>query len=204
MYFVLFFLVFAQLRLRQNRPRLFGIAEDSPLFSGLQHLTSCLSASYALFSLTAIFQPFSFQSLPHSFHPDGGCTPSLHVCRLLYPDLYAKSFGIKLLANPHQLTLMESHSYKNIGGGSVQSEGPREEAGSAVGCAASPDRVTYTASRTLEPRSSAARKYGAPGRCTLARGAMAAAKTWVKTTGPAMPVMARSELIAPCSFPWEE
>src|SRR5713226_8703529 len=75
MYFVLFFLVFAQLRLRQNRPRLFGIAEDSPLFSGLQHLTSCLSSSYALFSLTATFQPFSFQSLPHSFHPDGGVPP---------------------------------------------------------------------------------------------------------------------------------
>src|SRR5713101_6268835 len=74
---MLFSFVFAQQRLRQNRPRLFRIAEDSSLFSGLQHLTSCLSASYALFSLTAIFQPFSFQSLPHSFHPDGGCTPSL-------------------------------------------------------------------------------------------------------------------------------
>ncbi|SRR5712692_6559322 len=173
---MLFSLVFAQHRLRQNQPRLFRIAEDSPLLSGLQHLTSCLSASYALFSLTAIFQPFSFQSLPHSFHPDGG-VPPLPVCMVLYTDLYAKPFAIRLFANPHQLTLMESHSYKNIGGGSVQSEGPREEAGSAVGCTASPDRVTYTASRTLEPRSSAARKYGAPGRCTLARGAMAAAKT---------------------------
>ena len=174
---MLFSLVFAQPRPRQNRPRPFRIAEDSPLVSGRQHLTSCLSASYALFSLTAIFQPFSFQSLPHSFHRDGGCTPSLHVCRLLYPDLYAKSFGIKLFANPHQLTLMEWHSYKNIGRGIVQSEGSREVAGSVAGRAASPGRVTYTASRTLEPRRSAARKYGAPGRCTLARGAMAAAKT---------------------------
>jgi len=124
MYFVLFFLVFAQLRLRQNRPRLFGIAEDSPLFSGLQHLTSCLSASCALFSLTAIFQPFSFQSLPHSFHPDGGCTPSLHIRMVLYTDLYAKSFGIKFFANPHQLTLMESHSYKNLGGALLLTRNP--------------------------------------------------------------------------------
>src|SRR6266849_1414167 len=78
---MLFSFVFAQHRLRQNRPHLFRIAEDSPLLSGLQHLTSCLSASYALFSLTAIFQPFSFQSLPHSFHRDGGCTPlSPFVC----------------------------------------------------------------------------------------------------------------------------
>src|SRR2546427_3388574 len=111
MYFVLFFLVFAQLRLRQNRPRLFRIAEDSPFFSGRQHLTSCLSASYALFSQTAISQTFSFQSLPHSFHPDGGCTPSLPVCMVLHADLYAKSFGIKLFASPNQLTLIESHSY---------------------------------------------------------------------------------------------
>src|SRR6266849_1907104 len=126
---MLFSFVFAQHRLRQNRPHLFRIAEDSPLLSGLQHLTSCLSASYALFSLTAIFQPFSFQSLPHSFHPDGGCTPSLPICRVLSTHLYAKSFGIKLFANPHQLTLMESHSYKNIGGGRiVQSEGSREVA----------------------------------------------------------------------------
>src|SRR6266849_10837088 len=84
---MLFSLVFAKHRLRQNRPRLFRIAEDSPLFSGLQHLTSCLSASYALFSLTAIFQPFSFQSLPHSFHRDGGCTPSLLSSKLGSSDL---------------------------------------------------------------------------------------------------------------------
>ncbi len=35
---------------------------------------------------------------------------------VLYTDLYAKPFAIKLFANPHQLTLMESNSYKNKGG----------------------------------------------------------------------------------------
>src|SRR5271168_328256 len=53
----------------------------------------------------------------------------------------------------------------------------------------------------LENNKSAARKYGAPGRCSPTRGAMARVKTWVNMTGPAIPVIARSELIAPCSLP---
>jgi len=35
-----------------------------------------------LFCATAVSQPFVYQLLPHSFHLDGGCTPSLSIPEL--------------------------------------------------------------------------------------------------------------------------
>ena len=43
----------------------FDLLHSSPLFS----------LCYTLFSATGVPQPFVYQSLPHSFHRDGVCTP---------------------------------------------------------------------------------------------------------------------------------
>jgi hypothetical protein len=64
--------VFAQSNLVETTPT------ETPL-SPLLHLTPLLSIPYALFSLTALKQPFSFQSLPHSFYRHGGVPPSCSV-----------------------------------------------------------------------------------------------------------------------------
>src|SRR5207245_7738207 len=85
--------------------------------------------------------------------------------------------------------------------GLLHSDGLGSVAAWGEDCAASLGRVTYTASSRLERSSSAAREYGAPARWRPKRGEIATAKTWVKRTGPAMPVTARRELMAPCSLP---
>jgi len=48
------------------------------LLSDFDHFHSSLlfSSSCALFSATAVSQPFAYQPPPHSFHRHGGCTPS--------------------------------------------------------------------------------------------------------------------------------
>src|SRR6266851_7975603 len=48
-------------------------------------LSPSFSRNYALFSTTAVSQPFSHQSLPHSFHRDGGCTPSRCISERVHP-----------------------------------------------------------------------------------------------------------------------
>ncbi len=45
----------------------FDLLQSSPLFS----------LCYTLFSATGLPQPFVYQSLPHSCHRDGGCTPPI-------------------------------------------------------------------------------------------------------------------------------
>ena len=64
--------------------------------------------------------------------------------------------------------------------------------------------VTATATSNAHSNNSPARKYGAPGRCTRADGEIAVENTCVNSSGPAIPVRALSELIAPCSFPCDD
>jgi hypothetical protein len=73
----------------------------------------------ALFSATAVPQLFAYQSLPHSFRRDGGCTPPRLVFMPPDRNLSVKSFGIKSFTDPHPLTLIESNPYKNSGGRGV-------------------------------------------------------------------------------------
>src|SRR5277367_5276708 len=61
--------------------------------------------------------------------------------------------------------------------------------------------TTENASRRLPRRRREASKYGAPGKCNRAPGAIAAENACVRSSGPATPVSARSELMAPCNFP---
>jgi hypothetical protein len=76
MYFLLFSPVFAQSNLAETTPT------GSPLFP-LLHLTPLLSIASALFSPTAPSQPFSFQSIPHSFYRDGRVPPSRSIFTIL-------------------------------------------------------------------------------------------------------------------------
>jgi hypothetical protein len=62
------FRVFAADQLRPSRPSF------SP-FLRCSHSTPFFSVDCALFSAMDDSQPFIYQSLPHSSHRDGGCTP---------------------------------------------------------------------------------------------------------------------------------
>src|SRR5207245_11736028 len=73
--FMLFFLVFATHQSRSSLP-----ARSS--FLPRSHSSLFFSEDCALFSATALSQPLAYQTLPHSFHPDGGCTPYHHRHRL--------------------------------------------------------------------------------------------------------------------------
>jgi hypothetical protein len=64
------------------QPRLARIAPTHRLSALLLHSTPLLSIASALFSSTALTQPFSFQSLPHSFYRNGGIPPSRYLHRL--------------------------------------------------------------------------------------------------------------------------
>jgi hypothetical protein len=55
----------------------------SPFLPSL-HSSLFFSEDSALFSATAVSQPFAYQSFPHSFHHHGGCTP-LAASRILPP-----------------------------------------------------------------------------------------------------------------------
>jgi len=77
--FVLFFRVFAT---RKSRPALlaplpFAFSSYSSLF---------FSEACSLFSVTAVSQPFAYQSFRHSFHRDGGCTPYRTIQPSAYPS----------------------------------------------------------------------------------------------------------------------
>ena len=96
--------------LRQAAP--FAFRLSTPLFP-LPPLSPLLPYSYALFSATAVSQPFAYQSLPHSFHRDGGCTPSSSIPLSHYAP---KSFPHNLLSNPHPLNPCATILYKNGGG----------------------------------------------------------------------------------------
>jgi hypothetical protein len=50
------------------------------------------SYSSALFSATAVSQPFAYQSLPHSFHHHGGYTPSRYILDLVTQRSHSCSF----------------------------------------------------------------------------------------------------------------
>jgi len=65
---MLFFLVFATHQSRSSLP-----ARSS--FLPRSHSSLFFSEDCALFSATALSQPLAYQTLPHSFHRDGGCTP---------------------------------------------------------------------------------------------------------------------------------
>src|SRR6266851_7655473 len=73
--FMLFFLVFATHQSRSSLP-----ARSS--FLSCSHSSLFFSEDCALFSATALSQPLAYQTLPHSFHRDGGCTPYPHRHRL--------------------------------------------------------------------------------------------------------------------------
>ncbi len=68
---MLFFLVFATHQSRSSLP-----ARSS--FLPRSHSSLFFSEDCALFSSTALSQPLAYQTLPHSFHHDGGCTPYRH------------------------------------------------------------------------------------------------------------------------------
>src|SRR5712692_1263775 len=68
---MLFFLVFATQQSRSSLP-----ARSS--FLPRSHSSLFVSEDCALFSATALSQPLAYETLPHSFHRDGGCTPYRH------------------------------------------------------------------------------------------------------------------------------
>src|SRR5216684_578689 len=68
---MLYFRVFATHQSRSSLPAPFS-------FLPCSHSTLLFSEDYALLPATGVPQPFVYQSLPHSFHRDGGCTPSRH------------------------------------------------------------------------------------------------------------------------------
>jgi hypothetical protein len=77
---MLSFPVVATHQSRSSRPALFS-------FPPCSHSSLFFSEDYALFSATGVPQPFAYQSLPHSFHCDGGCTrctPSRRSHRRVY------------------------------------------------------------------------------------------------------------------------
>src|ERR1700687_2469678 len=65
---MLSFLVFVTGQPRPSPPTLYPFLPSS-------HSGPFFSMSCTLFSATAVSQPFAYQSLPHSFHRNGGCTP---------------------------------------------------------------------------------------------------------------------------------
>ncbi len=101
---MLYFRVFATHQSRSSLPSPF------PFLPSL-HSSLFFSKDCALFSATAASQPFAYQSLPHSFHHDGGCTPSRCILNLVthHAPLAAKPFRIRRsktslpqpLYNPH-------------------------------------------------------------------------------------------------------
>src|SRR5712692_4414160 len=67
--FMVSFYVFATHQSRSS------LTAPSP-FLPSSHSSLFFSGDCALFFTTAVSQPFAYQSLPHSFRPDGECTPS--------------------------------------------------------------------------------------------------------------------------------
>src|ERR1700682_5912403 len=65
---MLSFLVFVTGQPRPSPPTLYPFLPSS-------HSGPFFSMSCTLFSATAVSQPFAYQSFPHSFHRNGGCTP---------------------------------------------------------------------------------------------------------------------------------
>src|SRR6266436_4404986 len=56
-------------------------------FPPCSHASLFFAEDYVPSSATGAPQPFVYQSLPHSFHRDGGCTPSLLSSKLGSSDL---------------------------------------------------------------------------------------------------------------------
>jgi hypothetical protein len=77
------FPMFAKLRPRPEPP---VALSPRPLVHG-HHSTPLLPTASALFCLTAPTQPFSFLSLPHSFHRNGGVPPSPCFFGCLFSNL---------------------------------------------------------------------------------------------------------------------
>jgi len=111
--FMLFSPVFAT---RKSRPSLLA-----PLpFLPSAHASLFLSEVCALSSVTGLSQPFVYQSLRHSFHRDGECTP--------YPLFNSPSISLnhlestlaKVYQNKQLQPSLESTLMKNIGvGGTI-------------------------------------------------------------------------------------
>jgi hypothetical protein len=89
---MLFFPVFAYPKPRsathQSQP---SLPAPSPFLPSL-HSSLFFSEDCALFSATAVSQPFAYQSFPHSFHRDGGCTPSRYISDLATHRSHSRSF----------------------------------------------------------------------------------------------------------------
>src|SRR5882672_9834622 len=68
---------------RKSRPALFAPLPFSPSF----HSSLFFSEVRALFSVTAVSQPFVYQSLRHSFHRDGGSHPSSQELSAIFASL---------------------------------------------------------------------------------------------------------------------
>src|SRR5260370_40934163 len=74
------FRVVATHQSRSSQPALISFPPRS-------HASLFFAEDYVPSSATGAPQPFVYQSLPHSFHRDGGCTPSLLSSKLGSPDL---------------------------------------------------------------------------------------------------------------------
>ncbi len=61
------------------------------------------SEDCALLSVTAVAQAFRLQSLPHSFHRDGGCTPQLRLS-----SIFRTFFQVPYAATPLFVTLTKT------------------------------------------------------------------------------------------------
>jgi hypothetical protein len=72
----------------QSRP---SLPAPSPFLPSL-HSSLFFSEDCALFSATAVSQPFAYQSFPHSFHRDGRCTPSRCISDLVTQRSRSRSF----------------------------------------------------------------------------------------------------------------
>jgi hypothetical protein len=106
----------AHIRLVRISPAQGPLNPSLPLSRSL-HSTPFLPITSALFCATALSQPFFFQSLAHSFHRHGECTPFSTLRRsTVHSPSTAKSFGITSFAHPYLLSPIDSHRYKNHGG----------------------------------------------------------------------------------------
>jgi 23S rRNA pseudouridine1911/1915/1917 synthase len=80
--------------------------------SNFDHFDSSLlfSSPCALFSATAVSQPLTYQSVPHSFRRDGGCTPSRRILdlRSLIPDRFHYNLSVPSTAPANHRELVVS------------------------------------------------------------------------------------------------
>jgi len=108
---------------RKSRPAL-----PTPLpFPPSSHSSLFLSEACALFSVTAVSQPFVYQSLRHSFHRDGGAHPSSQKlcaifvsCSSPLPVPKPRTINTcKSLSKQRALTIFRMIDLQKTGGGGI-------------------------------------------------------------------------------------